>query len=504
MAENENLPPEQAPEGETPTPEQQPMENIEVSNLKQNVQIEKNPIEPSDKPAAPAEETLFAAPYTPEEFNQIAESFPRIKLPNDDASRRWAQALQVGAELLMRGNSLMASLLKDEALWAQSVTDDGEQIRAGRPRFENNRDASNRLSGERAIIKARAVMGLGAISAIPLWHTGIWVQIKAPSNAALLELDRRIAEEKVSLGRNTAGMIFSNSSVYINSFLMNFVLNHVYDCSLKDMSIENLKKTIKSTDLPLLVWGMLCTMYMNGYPFSQPCIYNPSKCTHVTNELINVNKLCFTDNNALTKVQKKHMSRRNAKFTPEELARYAEEHRYGQAEMVKLNDHMSIRLKVPSLAEYEESGFAWVDGIEKMVEDSFGVSLRGNERNEYISNQGKMTAIRQYSHWVDRIVLTGGGEEEDIIDDVDTIATLLGELSENTELSTNFFNKMGAYIDRSTISLIAIPKYNCPACGAPQKGEHEAGPTHLIPIDVTQVFFILLGPRLLRTLQQTI
>lgn len=482
-----------------PQADDTPVEPIAISHLKQNIRIDKTPISAREGSIAPFGERLNAAPYTAHEFNQVATNFPRLRLAEDALGVEWVKTLQEGSQLLFQGSSLLASLVREDSQWLQGVDNEGERINAGRPRFEANADANNRLSGERAVIKVRSILGLGAIAAIPLWHTGIWVQLKAPSNAALLELDRRITEEKVSLGRATSGMIFSNNTIYTTSYLVNFVLNHIYDCSLTDMSVDNLKATIKCTDLPTLVWGMLCTMYMNGYPLSQACIYNPAECQHVTNELIDIRKLSVTDNNALTKFQRKLMSRRTAKFSSEELKRYAEEHRYGHLHMVNFNDNLRIQLKVPTLAEYEQAGFDWVEGIEKMVEDSFGVNLRGNEREEYIQTQARLTAMRQYTQWVDRLIVGEEGQS-DIIDDRDTIGELLGDLSADPEVNRHFFTEMGKYIDQSTISLIALPKYNCPSCGKPQKAENDTTHEHLIPIDVVQVFFTLRDQRLFQVL----
>lgn len=486
----------------TPETPETPVEPIAISHLKQNIRLDKAPITPRAGSIAPFGTRLNAAPYTAQEFNQVAANFPRLRLAEDAMGAEWVKTLKEGSELLFQGSSLLASLVRENSQWLQGVDNEGERINAGHPRFEANSDASNRLSGERAVIKVRSLLGLGAIAAIPLWHTGIWVQLKAPSNAALLELDRRITEEKVRLGRATSGMIFSNNTIYTTSYLVNFVLNHIYDCSLTDMSVDNLKATIKCTDLPTLVWGMLCTMYMNGYPLSQACIYNPAECQHVTNELIDIRKLSVTDNSALTKYQRKMMSRRTAKFSNEELKRYAEEHRYGQLHMVKFSDDLRIQLKVPSLAEYEQAGFDWVDGIEKMVEDSFGVRLGGNEREEYIQTQARLTAMRQYTQWVDRIVV-GDEAQADVIEDRDTIGELLGELSGDLDINKQFFTEMGKYIDESTISLIALPKYNCPSCGKPQKSENDPTHEHLIPIDVVQVFFTLRDQRLFQVLTQS-
>jgi hypothetical protein len=133
-----------------------------------------------------------------------------------------------------------------------------------------------------------------------------------------------------------------------------------------------------------------------------------------------------------------------------------------------------------------------------MLEDSFGVSLAGQERNAYISEQGRITALRQYSHWVSKVTI----EEEEVGDDRDTIEALMGLLSSDEQISKTFFEEVGKYIDDSVLSLIAIPKHKCPACGHEQSSDEKAHP-YLIPLDVSKVFFTLLTHRISKALQRS-
>lgn len=428
------------------------------------------------------------------ELDGLSENYPKFDGSTGDTGKVWLSAYLKGIEHLLKGDSLSASVEREGSVWRQKVDVDGEGLGAGRPRF--GKGSGNVISGERALMKASSALGLGATVQIPLWHTGIWVSIKAPSEKSLLELERRIASEKVSLGRYTSGMIFSNTSVYTVSYVVNFVLNHVYDASVKNITQDSLKELIKVTDIPTLVWGMACAIYPNGYQYARPCTSNPSECQNVVRGMLNIAKLFWTDNDALSEVQRRHMQRRADKFTDDELKRYAEEHTRGGKRLVTLRDGLKARLKVPTVAQYEASGFAWVDGIVKLLEGSLGVSLRGKERDDYIIDQGRLTALRQYSHWVESVEV-----EDDIIEDVETTEELLEMLSSDEEITEKFFEEVGRYIDDAAISLIAMPKYDCPACGGEQHGDvHDDRHPHLLPLDAVRVFFTLLDQRIFKAL----
>ena len=423
------------------------------------------------------------------EFAALAEQYPNINFTETNVGKEWAEAIKDASNNLMSGDVFGSRVQDPQTDWQQFVGNNGDRLRAGRPSL--GMGGETRLTGEAAIIKATAVLGLGAIIQIPLWHTGIWVSFKVPQNSALLELDRRIANEKIVLGRVTNGMVFSNTSIYLQSYLVNFALAHIYDCSLKDINPDRLKRIILSTDIPTLIMGLACTIWPAGYPLVQPCIDNPDKCQHVTREKLNLTKLFWTDNMRLTSWQRTHMAGRNRTYTVDDVKRYQSEHSYNTRVTCKPSDDVTLRLKVPTVGEYEDAGFAWVDGIVRMVDDAFGVTLRGDERNDYINQQAKATSLRQFSHWVGEINV---GDGQVVVDDNDTINGLLSTFSNRDSLVTSIFDAIGKFIDDTTISLIAVPKYNCPVCGKPQT-ELETKHPHLIPQDAMSIFFTLHDQR---------
>lgn len=430
------------------------------------------------------------------ELNLLADqNYKNSNFVNSEQGEEWLERVVSAQQYFIQGQGLVGSVQRPGSLWRQSVNaPGGEQLTAGRPRFEPS-EGGTTLAGEHALMKMRAVLGLGAVVRVPLWHTGMWVSLKAPTEAELLELDRRIAAEKIVLGRQTNGLLFSNSSVYVTSFLVNFALAHVYEATYKFNKPEELKSKIKVSDIPTLLWGLVGTIYPNGYPFNQPCVTDPSKCMHITSELLNISKLSWTDDRALSDWQRQLMTRKTAKFTDLELARYEEDHGFVKYATLELKEGLTAELRVPTVEEYEQSGFDWVDGIVATIDQAFGGTIKGEERNQFIIDQGQVTALRQYSHYIKK--LTVG---EDTIEDRRTIQDALATMTADEEIFKKFFNGVAKFMDNTTISVIGIPKFNCPACGKPMEDQERKHP-HLIPLDIQNVFFTLLAHRINKVLQ---
>lgn len=429
------------------------------------------------------------------QFNELVESFPNLNAASGQMGENWVQAISSGRDHLMVGDLFADTLCTEDSEWTQRVDVDGKKLGIGSPVMKKK---GGEISGEAALMRANSIMGLGAVVSVPLWNTGIWVTLKAPSDAALLELDRRISNEKVELGRQTHGLLFSNSSIYTTSYLVNFALNCVYDATVKDITPNALRRMIKITDIHTLLWGLVCTIYPNGYPYSQPCTANPAHCQHIMGAHLKLSRLQWVNHRALTLTQRRHMENRSAKMTTEAIQNYQREHTMGGEDSFLVQDQTRVHLRVPTIDEMETSGMAWVDGIVQMTDNAFGQSIKGEERNDYINSQARLTELRQFSHWFQEIELL---TTEETISDRATIDVVLGSWSQASGISDEIVTAVDKFTNASTVSVIAIPRYNCPACGEPV-GETLENHPHLIPIDISSVFFTLLDQRMYKALSK--
>jgi len=148
------------------------------------------------------------------------------------------------------------------------------------------------------------------------------------------------------------------------------------------------------------------------------------------------------------------------------------------------------------------------------VDAAFGTALEGQERDQYIMAQSRMATARQYSHWVKRIifknkeeevagVLTFNPEEDDQDDVRESFVELLGEISSRQDVVERFTEGVQKFIDSVTVAMVAIPRYNCRVCSAPQTVEGSKHP-RLLPLDVTRLFFTLLGQRTAKAISASV
>jgi len=372
----------------------------------------------------------------------------------------------------------------------------GQGIKVGETRFAGRSqrlpvESGERLVGADALARVTRAVGMGAIIQIPCWHSGIWVSVKAPGDVELYELERRIAMEKVALGRMTKGLVFSNTSVYIAGHLINFILSHLYSSTAPTDDPSTIKKLLKVQDLPTLIWGMVTAIYPGGYPYRQPCMTDITKCTHIVEALLDIGKLQWVDRTMLTEKQKAIMTQRSARATQATVDDYQSD--FGMnvgAKFAKLNEQMTIEFGSPSIELYENSGYSWIEAIVSATDSQFGNNLTGKERSDYISDVARTTAPRQYSHWVKAIEVTDEKGITTRIEDRASIEACTVQIASVDDIKKTFIKAVGAFIDATTVCVIGYVNYACPKCGQMQlKGN---GPkTRIIPIDMMQVFLTL-------------
>lgn len=438
----------------------------------------------------------------PSYFRKATEDFlkdlPNANIAVSEQARNWASVLQEGMTYLPNAESYKNTLTDPKVEFHNTVKHNGGDIIAKPPRFKNAENSQ--LQGELAVMRVVSQLGLGSLVQVPLWHSGIWVTFKPPGESELVELYRRLVQRKIEFGRYTSGLIFSNIGVYFTNELVDFAIAHIYDLSTKssDINIENVKNHIVSQDIPSLIWGLLCSMYPRGFRYRRACNTDALKCNHVVEATLDISKLQWTNNKGLTDWQKAFMFSRQTKFRSlEEIQRYKSEHQLMQKHRFALTEGSDIHftIKNPSLTEYIDSGHKWIGEIVNAVEQVLDIEATDKQREQEITRRGQATTLRQYVHWIDTIEI-----DTNVITDRETIENTLDQLSADETIRNTILKNIIDYINRSTVSVIGIPVYACPACGKTQEFEHIESElqnfTNIIPLDVGLVFFGLIVQRM--------
>lgn len=433
-----------------------------------------------------------------------------------DSIKEWqdtinhAMAEVVPKEVAPQVGALDGAVSRPGAEWTTTVQSGTDKAFAAHVSL----DAGNVAPGVKLITGAAAVRrvtnligNLGRSINCPLYGTGIWLTIKAPTLASWIELDNKIALEKTELARQTRGISLSNQTVFFNSHILDFVLDHVIDCTLEDWSVEKIRNTMRLPDFQPLITYMAATVYTGGFPMSIACTVDISHCTHVTKELVNLSKIVWTDSNLLTTQQKKYMAERTKRRTQREVDEYQAqfENKFDSSVYAVADDGLTstkIEFHIPSMDTHLNQGFAWIDSLVTAADESFGEELSGNRRDSYIRRQAAASEVRAWTHWIKRITVeshTSNGElVVEHVEDPNDINEIAVRFSSDNDISDNIEKAALKYINDTMVTIVAVPNFACPNCG-----KHHLtadGPNkHLLPIDAVSYFFIVLRRRILES-----
>jgi hypothetical protein len=439
-------------------------------------------------------------PINLDQYNSFVEAFPSINLNLGPSQQEWAEELDAGSNILNFSNFMNTGISRGGTVWGNRVPHGTSSLGIMRP-APRKEAAGTAVAGEMATLAVRQSLGLGVPSTIPLWHSGFWISIKAPSTSARVDLQQRLDAEKITLGRKGQGFTFANDSVYLKSYLMEFALAHVTSANVHYQNPQELRDLILSSDINTITWGVLTALYPHGYPFHQPCVNDPTRCNHVVKEMLDLYKIHFVDYQKLTEAQLQHMSQRLERMDKAKLENYRAQHYYVKEGTIELkSEHGTIfraQLKVPTVAEYMLSGMTWIEGITADVQRAFGSDVTGEQRNRYIEDRGTATSMATYAHWVKEIGLDSGA----IIVDPATIQQTLAEISHDIELRTAFLQAVQDYAEKCSITVEALPKFDCPACGR-KPSEDELKHPYLAPINIESLFFTMQGQHIRKVLSR--
>lgn len=436
----------------------------------------------------PQEETFGATQIPVEDMLDAMEHLPNQVVGGEDAQNEYWQAIQSALLATPSDRGLMGAAQRQGSAWRQGVPSEMGELHAARFNFR-----SNKSTGEQAIMRIAGALGLGNWYRVPLWHTGIWVTLRAPSESALIEFHDRFMGERVEAARNTYGRIFSNSRVMLTSHLLDLVFDHIVDSTLNTET--SLREIISVQDINLLAWAMATLVWPNGWQLKRSII-DKEELTRTIDQRLNISRMLWTDTSLLTERQRAHMSRRSGeKMTLDQVNDYKSQFPNQGKRKINLSDlspnedaDLAMVLRVPSIADHINSGTRWIFDIIGAFDGVAQVHGGEQARNRYVASHMAATLMRQHEHWIDSIV---DGELE--ITDRETIAGALNQLSSLDNLRERLNEEIKRYVDDATISLVGIPTGD----GSEIKQPLPRFP-HLIPIDPVHTFFIQLVQKVTR------
>lgn len=344
------------------------------------------------------------------------------------------------------------------------------------------------FTGEKALHRVRSILGMAGQCSIPMYHSGFWITLQAPADSDLIELQRRIQEEKIELGRETYGLVFSNEQSYINSFLLDFCLEHVHTHTVRVDNVQELKNLIKIQDLNILFWGMACLIWPRGFDYIRSLMSKDGiEENRIVSAKISVGKLLWVDNASFDAKHRAHFAQKQRyQMTIESIQEYQKTFvpSLAAGRLVKVKEGLELLISSTSAANFIVDGANWIAGIVQTVDSTFTQAIPDEaSRNRMIDTHARASRLRNYGAWIKAVVIDGqeNTDRNDIID-------ILNLLSAEEDVVEALVPEITKFIDDCTRVLIAIPETNGSEITVPLF-------PNLIPIDVINTFFTLLAQR---------
>jgi hypothetical protein len=437
-------------------------------------------------------EHLVMPPATGREMSDSVSglSSAAVGTTTDDAA--WADAIRLSAQTVIANSGYVDPLVDDKRKWVRVVGSPKGALSSSAPQLKVR--PNTKLTGQRAVSFVTKSLGMGQMFNVALWHTGIWVRLNPPTEAEILDLYRTLNAEKITLGRSTWGLLFSNTTSYTTRILLDFIASHIHDTSVDLPEGTDIRDIMSVHDIPHLVWGQACAHWSSGFQYSRPCVNDPDKCKHISHGKLFLNMLQRVDDNALTTLQRAHMTNTGSRsMTLDQVSLYKREflrtHVDQKITLKAGSGDLTMVLKNPTASQHLRAGHLWVNHIEEAYPNSIG--LDASARDAYLWQQGRATLMRQYAHYIESVTVDG-----QTFDQEETINSLLDVLSADDNLRGDFLKAIAKFIDDTVVSMIAINTYECPSCKMRQnKGREETKHPDYIPLDPSSVFFSLVVQR---------
>lgn len=443
--------------------------------------------------ANPYEENISFYPERGEHVDKRVRAHIPIDQFQTAQGQWWNNTLQAGGgqSSFLENPTFAGSAARPGADWRQLVQTENGKLGMSRPRFREEDIVAS--SGPRAMLRVRALLGAGGIVQVPLWHSGFWVTMRTPSDNDLIELQRRMIDDKIQYGRDTHGLAFTHEQSYMTSWLFNFCMDHISESTAAfEGNTALMRQYIKAPDLNLMLWGLATLIWPRGFTYyrSLTTVDGIKQLKTVSGKL-DIIKLLWTDRNMLKADQKKHMNTRTRLLhSVESIEKYQQMFDLSIGRKVQVNEQVGLVLGVPSIGKQIDEGVEWITGLVNMINETFTSTAPDSEtRNNLLNLHTRVTMMRRNSAWVSAIDADGVLMTDK--DDIGETLSLLASIDDDASLRNKLNADVSKFIDDICVSMVGIPETDGRDTGIPRF-------QNILPINVPQTFFILLAQRLQR------
>lgn len=371
-------------------------------------------------------------------------------------------------------------------------------------------NSGGKLSGPAAVAVFSSLLSTGNVIQVPLWHSGFWMTLRPPTQTELISLEIALANNQIDLGRKTNTLIYSNYSVVYNRILVDFILEHKLNQTLKLSPEDDIRDYILVQDLYPLYLGLINSIYPSGFDIVRTCFNSTiiddetkkPKCDFTVTGKVDGTKLLWVNRKILTTQMLELMSSRIPdSVTTDQVKEYQlsiEVLRDKQVDIISENGvTFTFTLSLPNVKEYIDHGEAWVNDIiikaEELFTDADSAELKHSKIQELVSS----VVLTTYSCYVKSIA-----SGDVAADDRYTINEILSILSTDDKVYNSFMEEIPSYISKAVVAIVATPNYICPTCNSNQNevsGVSNPNFKEHIPLNMLEYFFGLSALRTAKT-----
>lgn len=364
------------------------------------------------------------------------------------------------------------------------------------------------------IVRIRGKLGLSTEGNAVLWHTGMHMTLESPGVLEQLRLETKLADEKIESARNSNGLVYSASSVYLNMAVADFILGCVTKTTIGTVNPEELKKVILVTDLEPMTQAAAAVIYPDGYNLDRPCLTDFGGCGETLTRKVNLRRMLFVRRSRISDDQFALMAKRAGRVDVRTVRGYQDSLRPEISRYIDIGEGLKVKMRVPTLAQYERQATTWMDELDRRGREVMVSYASEGDRQTFMLRANNIAMVMAYSSWIEAVVEEDPEapnglktvlsrilpEDEDDLEkqyqaDVD-LDKLLESFADDGELTAKIANGIEKFINEMTLATCAIPKSACPSCGQPLTGDSLSKHPHLVSINPIEVFFTLIHHRI--------
>lgn len=435
---------------------------------------------------------LYDFAGTPARFNfyhaHVAEKIDKA-MGNPDRVKftEFEQAILQAGEDRVAGNTHEIQYTAD-ARWSNLIKAGPTNVPIIMP-IRDPEYGSNKYFGPETVSLLQNRMKTGCKLGVFLPHTGIYFIIVSPDDSQFIDTLAIINNQRIQTLRASSGILLGNSNFYINRQIMKLFIDSIVHCSLTAWNRETLMKLINERDINIIAQVLGASIYPDGYDYVQVCGLEKTDgkiCTAQTRKLVDLRRMIFVDNSRLSEAQRIQAAQALAERSVSDIERYQEANYIGYKKPYEITPGIQFVYRSQSALTSIEAGEKWIKEIEAVVDSIITFNNDEDTRNLMIEERISLTRIREFSHWIEEIII-----DDKPMTERDKIDPFLNTLSRNKEVVKKVSDTLTEFQRLSSIAIVAIPRCECHECKATDKKDLDIA-THLIPQDAVSRLFTLV------------